>query len=128
MSKVDNYPELKAFLKDLSQAGFEEGMATTLYHIFDGDENPENSELGWRETGEVYQSLCDKHMLEVVAGEGGHEGSGAYCWGVIRIGDKYYRASWSYYSYNGCEYDYIEDTIEEVEPFEKTVTMYRSVK
>lgn len=127
MSKVDNYPELKALLEDLSQAGFDDSTATTLYHIFDGDDVPENSELEWTESGVVFQSLCDKHMLKVVAGEGGSEGGGEYCWGVIRIGDKYLRASWSYYSYQGCEWDFIEDTLEEVKPVEKVVTVYEKI-
>ncbi len=127
MSKVDNYPELKSLLEDLGQAGFDESTATTLYHIFDGDEVPNNSELDWTEAGEVFQSLCDKHMLEVIAGEGGSEGGGEYCWGVIRIGDKYLRATWSYYSYQGCEWDYIEDTIHEVKPVEKVITVYEKI-
>jgi hypothetical protein len=127
MSKVDNYPELESFLKDLTQAGFEEDRATTLYRIFDGDEVPENSELHWREAEDAYQTFCDKHMLEVVAGEGGTGLGGEHCWGVIRIGDKYFRADWSYYYKRGCKWDYIEDTIQEVKPVEKVIIVYEKV-
>ena len=55
---------------------------------------------------------------------GGGEGGGEYCYGVICINGSYYKAEWFYYSYNGCEYDYILDTIKEVTPVEKTITVY----
>lgn len=61
---------------------------------------------------------------ETIESKGGYEGGGEYCYGVIRLGDKFYKTGWTYYSYNGCEYDYIEDTIKEVKPVEKTITIY----
>lgn len=125
MSKIKQFPELQAFFQDLYDAGFEETY-TTIYNVFDGDETPENSELDWREAAKVFTKVANKHNEEVVEVEGGSEGGGEYCYGVIRVGDKYFKAEWSYYSYNGCEYDYIEESIQEVVPVETTITVYQS--
>lgn len=69
-------------------------------------------------------ALLAESGYEHVECEGGGEGEGEYCYGVIKIGDKYLKAEWSYYSYNGCEYDYIKDTIKFVTPTTKTITVY----
>ncbi len=61
---------------------------------------------------------------EYIEGEGGGEGQGEYCYGVFKLGEKFYKAEWSYYSYNGCEIGGIESTLREVEPVEKLVTVY----
>lgn len=110
----------------LVEAGFED-TTTLIYNIFDGDETPEHETLSWREHDKIKELLqeVDKRFgFEHMECEGGGEGEGEYCYGVIRLSDKYFKAEWSYYSYNGCEYDYIEDTIKEVTPREKTITVY----
>lgn len=109
---MNKYEEFKAVLLS---AGFEEGTEM-IYYIFDGGEIPEHKELGWDESGDLFNSIAKDFDYEVVGGE--------YCYGVIRIGDEYYQAEWSYYSYSGCDTDYIEDTIKEVMPQQKTITVY----
>lgn len=69
------------------------------------------------------------HILEefdykVVEHEGGCEGGGEYCYSVIRLGDEFYKAEWSYYSYSGDDYDSISDSVRQVKPVEKTITVY----
>jgi hypothetical protein len=56
--------------------------------------------------------------------EGGGEGEGEYCYGVIKIDNTYLKAEWSYYSHEGCDYDYIINTLKVVTPKTKTITVY----
>lgn len=125
MSKVD-----MSVFEELFAALGVEASARVYYELFDEESTRWLDELssGKETTEEVEYILKYFDCERTLEGEYGGEGEGEYCFGIIKLKGKYYRASWSYYSYNGCEYDYIEDTIEEVEPFKKTVTMYRSVK
>ena len=61
-----------------------------------------------------------KHLEQ----EGGGEGGAEYCYGVFELNGVIYKAEYSYYSYNGCEYDGIVSTLRVVTPVEKTVTVY----
>lgn len=70
------------------------------------------------------EDIKDEINHEIMEIEGGGEGEGEHCYSVIRVGDKFFKAEWSYYSYNGCDFDYINDTIKEVTPSEKTITVY----
>lgn len=78
---------------------------------------------------EQYQQK-EKEILESLGGyehldqDGGGEGGSEYCYGVFRLGDKTYRAEYSYYSYHGYEYEGILGTLKEVQPQQKTVTVY----
>lgn len=70
---------------------------------------------------EKQRALCDyTHLVQKGGGEGGSE----YCYGVFKLGDKYYRAEYSYYSYNGYETYGIIDSLKEVTPKEKKITVY----
>lgn len=106
MSKVDLTP-----FKTLADKLGKSYSAEFLYSLFNGY-------VDWNKI----KSQNIDYSLEQCAG--GEEGGGEVCWGVIKLDDKYYRAYWSYYSYSGCEYDWIENTIEEVVPREVTVTQF----
>lgn len=125
MSKVD-----MSVFEELFAALGVESSARVYYELFDAKDSRWSDELSsGKETPEEVESILKTFDCErKIEGEYGGEGEGEHCFGIIKLKGNYYRASWSYYSYNGCEYSYIEDTIEEVEPFEQTVTMYRSVK
>ena len=69
---------------------------------------------------EISEYLNYEHLQQ----EGGGEGGSEYCYGVFRLGIEIYKAEYSYYSHNGCEYDYILDTLQEVKPVQKTITVY----
>lgn len=56
--------------------------------------------------------------------EGGGEGGSEYCFGVFKLNGKIYRAEYSYYSHEGHHYDNIVETLREVKPVEKTITVY----
>jgi len=68
-------------------------------------------------------ALKDFGYLHIESEDGG-EGEGEHCYGIIKVGGQYLKAEWSYYSYDGCSFDYIESTIRVVNPFERTVTVY----
>lgn len=78
--------------------------------------------------GILEQEYLDSIGFEHLEQSGGGEGGGEYCYGVFSLKGKYYRCNYSYYSYDGHDYDYIADTVEEVIPVEKTVIVYESVK
>lgn len=56
--------------------------------------------------------------------DGGGEGGSEYCYGVFKLNGVIYKAEYSYYSYNGHEFDYIVDTLRVVEGKVKQVTVY----
>lgn len=129
MSKLQNFPELQALVEEIStilKGG--ESKSSILYNLFDGDTfeifygHPDLK--GYEAIRSFSNEFFEDKDYEAMESEGGGEGEGEYCYGVIRLGNKFYKAEWAYYSYNGCEYDYIEDTIKEVKPVEKTITIY----
>lgn len=126
MSKVENFPELNEFFEGLSDAGFDLSPKT-IYNVFDEDCDVDHPELDWRDAGSLFNRVYAEFGVEQVEGQYGGEGEGEYCYEIIKVKDKYYRASWSYYSYQGCEYDWIEDTIQEVKPVEKTIIVYEAI-
>ena len=77
-----------------------------------------------RKLRDMRKDLLLQSGYEHITSEGGGEGEGEYCYGVIKIGDTYLKAEWSYYSYDGCEYDHIFGTLEVVTPKQKTITVY----
>lgn len=125
MSKVD-----MSVFEELFTALGVEADSRTYYELFNEEQTRwlDNLTAGKETEEEVEQVLQQFGCERMLEGEYGEEGEGEHCWSVIKLKDKFYRASWSYYSYDGCEYDYIADTIEEVIPVEKTVIVYESVK
>lgn len=118
--------ELVAFMDKLKEEGFNRSEDNSLvYQLFDEDSDSlDHDNLSWREAKELFKTLSHEAKFERIDGEYGGEGEGEYCYGVIRLGDKYYKAEWSYYSFNGCDWDYICDTVREVFPVEKAITVY----
>jgi hypothetical protein len=65
-----------------------------------------------------------KEKYEHLDSDGGGEGGSEDCYGIFKLGDKIFKAYYTYYSYNGHEYENIVDTLREVTPVQKTVTVY----
>lgn len=126
MSKVEDFPVLKELFDRLEEVGFE-GGTRLIYNVFDEDHDAEHTTLGWSEVGDLFEKTLSEFDFELLGGEYGSEGEGEHCYSVIKVKDKYFRASWSYYSYSGCEYDYIESTLQEVKPVEKTIIVYEAI-
>lgn len=73
---------------------------------------------------ELVDLATEKYGLDRVEGEYGGEGQSEYCYSIIGIDGKFFKAEWSYYSYNGCEFDGVRNTVREVTPVERLVTVY----
>lgn len=107
MSKVDLtvFQELASTTK--------EGLDYTIYCLAAG--------------GEIYgdfEKALEELDYEHIDSKGGYEGGGEYCYGVFKLKGRIYKAEWTYYSYNGSEYEGIANTLREVKPVEKVVTVY----
>ena len=123
MSKVD----LSVFEELLEVSG---GGASTLeqvvYHLCSGEfvDGMVEYEGDWdnhrRKGDKMVEDWKYKHLDQ----DGGGEGGGEYCYGVFELKGKVYRAEYSYYSYNGHDYDDILRTLKEVKPVQKTITVY----
>ena len=127
---MSNKADLSVFDTMYQELGEDLGRSKFFYELFDGelDEVGYGSETDWREARKEQEERVASYGYVHIESEGGGEGEGEYCYGVIKFQDKYYKADWSYYSYDGCDYDYIEDTIREVTPVEKTITVFEAVK
>lgn len=73
---------------------------------------------------EYKKSRKNEVGYEFLQQEGGGEGGSEYCFGVFKLKGKTYKAEWSYYSYDGSNYEDIVSTLQEVKPVEKTITVY----
>lgn len=73
---------------------------------------------------DLIKGLESTGEYDVMVLEGGCEGGGEYCYGVIRLGDKFIKGEWSYYSYDCDDFDNIENTLRFVTPKTKTITVY----
>lgn len=74
--------------------------------------------MGFEEGDYVMGGTNMKHVEQ----DGGGEGGGEHCETVVQAGDKYYKIVYSYYSYDG--YNYEGADVYEVVPVERLVTFY----
>lgn len=150
---IDTKAYQKELLESFFEAVGEEFNSENTWLLFDGNFLPEFSDkvepnrcewpnFSTRDTDPDYQLKIEAYQVdsnrnraeretllreagyEFIESEGGGEGQGEYCYGVIKLGEVYLKAEWSYYSYNGCEYDYILETVRAVTPKTKTITVY----
>lgn len=77
--------------------------------------------------GDMDEEILAEFEYELLDSEESGEGGGEDCYGVFKLRDKFYRAEYKYYSYYGHDYDYILDTLCEVKPVEKTITVYETI-
>lgn len=74
--------------------------------------------LGFEDGDYVMDGVDMKHIEQ----DGGGEGGGEHCETVVQAGYKYYKIVYSYYSYDG--YNYEDADVYEVVPVERLVTFY----
>lgn len=74
--------------------------------------------LGFEDGDYVMDGVDMKHIKR----DGGGEGGGEHCETVVQAGDKYYKIVYSYYSYDG--YNYEGADVYKVVPIERLVTFY----
>lgn len=123
--------KLGELVKQIKEKGGQQSTSTILYYLFCGDDVAEAfdgvdfiEDTDWREAGKKVDEFLDTQGYKWVDGEGGGEGQGEYCYGVIQLGESFFKAEWEYYSYNGCEFDWIERTVKEVTPKQKMIVVY----
>ena len=85
-----------------------------------------NSEW-WLENYPQESKWANENGLNHIEGDSGGEGCGEYCYMIFSWQGKTYKIEYSYYSYNGNNFDDVEDTIREVKPVEKLVIVYEDM-
>lgn len=94
--------------------------------MFDFEKYAEDN--GYDSVEEMIYLMCEGDCYtqdyEHLEQEGGGEGGSEYCHGVFKLKGKIYKAEYSYYSYDGHDYNGIYDTLKEVKPVEKTIIVY----
>ena len=86
----------------------------------------------WNKEYEAYRQEYDRLKNEVVEAlgyehlqqEGGGEGGAESCEGVFKLKGKMYQAFWRYYSHEGYETYGAAESLREVRPVQKTITVY----
>ncbi len=124
MSKVD-LTVFDEMYEDLASGLSKEKF---FYELFNGDLDEvgyeADSNLSWREVSDIRDKKLEDYGYQHITSEDGCEGGGEYCYGILKFKGVHYKAEWSYYSYEGCDYDNIVNSIKEVKPKEKTITVY----
>lgn len=71
-------------------------------------------------SGEFDNDKCER--LKLISQEGGGEGEGEHVEAIFMLDGEYYKATWSYFSHYGYDWDYLE--VNKVVPTERTITVY----
>ena len=79
-----------------------------------------NTDLYYTELEEIIKSKG----YELIESEGGGEGGAEYCYSVFKLLGKIFRGEYSYYSHDGYHFEDIFQTLKEVKPVQKTITVY----
>lgn len=134
--------EAQQIIKDLLESSDIEMTPTNIIALFDDDYDMdfdvEAEHVPWSKRNDPeFKEAYDKYQAEVqakydqvdsrverIGGEYGGEGEGEYCYGVIKVDGNFIKGEWSYYSYEGCNYDSIKSTLKVVTPKTKTITVY----
>lgn len=82
------------------------------------------SDDAWDKFQDEFEAKLTTEGYKYLDGDTSGEGGGEYCYGVFELKGKTYKAEYAYYSHNGHEYDGIEDTLREVTPVQKTITVW----
>lgn len=103
----------------------EMSLDDVIFHLAEGDVSEFVSYGG---SSEQYrknkEAFVEETGYEHLDQDGGGEGGAEYCYGVFKLQGKIYRAEYAYYSHQGHEYDCIAETLREVKPVQKTITVY----
>lgn len=67
---------------------------------------------------------AEDNGFKYIEGDTGGEGSGSYCYVIFSWKGRTYKIEFSYYSYEGNNFDDVEETIKEVKPVEKLITVW----
>lgn len=99
-------------------------MANGCFEYFIREHADFTSDLDYSSKEDIVLNIINELGYDNLHQEGGGEGGAEYCKGVFRLGDTIYSASYYYYSYDGYDYSDIQETLREVKPVQKTITVY----
>lgn len=99
-------------------------MAIGCFEGFIGEHADFPSYPDYNSKKDIVLNIINELGYEHLHEEGGGEGGAEDCEGVFRLGDTIYKAYYTYYSHDGYDYSYIQHTLREVKPVEKTITVY----
>lgn len=135
MFKLENPKTKYTNWQEVDDSGDWESLQHQVFEMCEGDiyipktpeEYEEYNKLSWAEQKEFNkQLLLEKLGYKHISQDGGGEGGSEYCEGIFELNGKFYSASYQYYSHNGHEFDDILDTLVEVFPVQKTITVYEA--
>lgn len=105
------------YLKELQECGYSDyDMDYLLFNMAQG------------EVGEICddaETLPSKYCYIHLEQDGGGEGGGEGCYGVFELGGKIYKVDYNYYSYDGYNYENIQETLREVKHTLETISVYK---
>ena len=124
--------DLEVFEEFGEAIGFNDGISELVYKMCQDFEDISEQIEGWpeyRSPGylafrDYFEAQLEIQGYKYLDGDTSGEGGGEYCYGVFELKGKTYKAEYAYYSHNGHEYDGIEDTLREVTPVQKTITVW----
>lgn len=93
-------------------------------YVKEGDSVSDDYEVLQGSSYTIYFTPENGEEVEVehVEQEGGGEGGGEYCYTVFKLGNKFYKVEYNYYSHQGYDTDCA--ALYEVTPKQQTITVY----
>lgn len=136
--KVDPVKEPSTFYKDVGKEGVsgkydevyqalvEEGFEDSDYNHWALFSNQDliSKDLTTEQKQHVFNKISYKFDFEHIKIVGDTDGYITFRYGVCRIGDKYYLADWDCWCYEE-NFDHIKETVREVKPVKKIITVYK---
>lgn len=126
------FPKLKSLYDEAMSGYYHDSMYDLLRdHDYDGSKNEAVEALfsslrnlsiidNADNSAEAIKTIKDYEMLRLMEYDGGGEGGSEDCYSIIRVGQRYFRCDYEYYSYNGFDYS---DGSEVYEVAPKTVEL-----
>lgn len=125
-------PDFTYFQKAIKELNMSENVDTKPLEDFWNDHKVVQV-FGWdeflfllaqRDFFEIDRETADKHGYVHHMQSGGGEGGAEHCEAVFEVSGHLYKVEYSYMSHAGYDYEYIDRTLREVKPVQKTVTVY----
>lgn len=124
MSSVD----LEVFEELRDKLQCEDSMKSLIKELCEGDleiyEDEDIFKGDYSEYAEHMDKVLEEFGYEHLDQEGGGEGGAENCYGVFKLKGKIYKSEYGYRSYVGYYYDDILEDLREVQPVQKTITVY----
>jgi hypothetical protein len=110
------FPKLKSLYDEAMSGCYRDSMYDLLReHGYDGSKNEAVEALFYSlrnlsiidnvdNSAEAINAIKDYEMLRLMEYDGGGEGGSEDCYSIIKVGQRYFRCNYEYYSYEGFDY------------------------